>query len=669
MLQTILGLERLERMTNFAAELAALQLEGVPAGRSGASSATSSQLDGSAAALGGSVGAPSQGSSPGTGQPAAGAAARAAAAAAADAEAEGSEEGRSRRWTEGSASTAADEQQQLVGGGTDLAAALQALSLSSEDHQQQQQRRPSRRAQVSPHCPPALEAAEHSGAATPPEQLVSASAAAAAAAEPTPFFTPAGLSSAVGTPATHSRTQAWEEGAQATQQDGGGICRALEGSLEAADAPGGPAAAADAPAAEAAASPEAAQLPPRSAAGSRSGSRSASRVQRQTPGGYSSDTESYLSASSSAALLPLPLLESPTLCAAAPQSARARSASGTALAGPGPAPGSRLESTAAAEADVVQQQQEEQQQEQLPPLLQLDDEALVAHEVRQAAPEPLLQLDDSPAATPPPQVPLLQLETLLAAEQHPQQAAEQQQRAEQTQLPAEQELEAPEQRGSGPVGVRVVLRSVSSSSPWPVLGTAGGSLCPSPGEEQAQQAQQAAAGPDAGVEDATEPAAVAGQEVEGGGGGGGGARHEVVRVTATNLDMSRPLRSSDLLHVYRASVVPAPGQVRAGEPRSRAVLAERIPRVLRSWCQQERCARPASARCALLGRPQALPLFKPLGSSPLFTPPHPPPPPPCLHFCQVFEFQPDPGLQTICFQRPNLEDAIRGLGEQGLHVC
>ena len=40
-------------------------------------------------------------------------------------------------------------------------------------------------------------------------------------------------------------------------------------------------------------------------------------------------------------------------------------------------------------------------------------------------------------------------------------------------------------------------------------------------------------------------------------------RHEVVRVTASNLDMSRPLRSADLLAVYHASVVPRPGQVRA----------------------------------------------------------------------------------------------------------
>jgi hypothetical protein len=41
---------------------------------------------------------------------------------------------------------------------------------------------------------------------------------------------------------------------------------------------------------------------------------------------------------------------------------------------------------------------------------------------------------------------------------------------------------------------------------------------------------------------------------------------EVVRVTATNLDMSRPLRSADLLAVYHASVVPRPGQVRRAKP-------------------------------------------------------------------------------------------------------
>lgn len=39
---------------------------------------------------------------------------------------------------------------------------------------------------------------------------------------------------------------------------------------------------------------------------------------------------------------------------------------------------------------------------------------------------------------------------------------------------------------------------------------------------------------------------------------------EVVRVTAANLDMSRPLRPADLLAVYHASVVPRPGQVREG---------------------------------------------------------------------------------------------------------
>jgi len=40
----------------------------------------------------------------------------------------------------------------------------------------------------------------------------------------------------------------------------------------------------------------------------------------------------------------------------------------------------------------------------------------------------------------------------------------------------------------------------------------------------------------------------------------------------------------------------------------------------------------------------------------------PPLPLPCSAL-QVFEFQPDPGLQTICFARPDLEEAVRELGE------
>jgi hypothetical protein len=41
---------------------------------------------------------------------------------------------------------------------------------------------------------------------------------------------------------------------------------------------------------------------------------------------------------------------------------------------------------------------------------------------------------------------------------------------------------------------------------------------------------------------------------------------EVVRVTATNWDMSRPLRSADLLAVYHASIVPSPGQLFEFQP-------------------------------------------------------------------------------------------------------
>ena len=71
------------------------------------------------------------------------------------------------------------------------------------------------------------------------------------------------------------------------------------------------------------------------------------------------------------------------------------------------------------------------------------------------------------------------------------------------------------------------------------------------------------------------PAAQHQQAQQEGEGGAPLVRHEVVRVTASNLDMSRPLRSADLLAVYHASVVPRPGQVRragwAVEARGRPV--------------------------------------------------------------------------------------------------
>lgn len=38
-------------------------------------------------------------------------------------------------------------------------------------------------------------------------------------------------------------------------------------------------------------------------------------------------------------------------------------------------------------------------------------------------------------------------------------------------------------------------------------------------------------------------------------------------------------------------------------------------------------------------------------------------PPSSFHAIQVFEFQPDPGLQTIQFERPDLVEAVRELGE------
>ena len=236
MLQTILGLERLERMTSFAAELAGLELgdmgfpQATPASSSmltgsvGATSAASSPLSAGTSAAGGADG----GYSPLL----AGAIAAAAAAAAADEE---GSEASSRRWTEGSGTTAAEDQQQQHSGGEgagELAGALQQLALSEEQQQGQglEQRRPSRPSQVSPHCPqpqpasrgedtaeggvansreatPAAAAVEEGQEmSTPPDNIIIPGAAAGGLG-PTPFFTPAGTSSVLGTPASRSVMQ------------------------------------------------------------------------------------------------------------------------------------------------------------------------------------------------------------------------------------------------------------------------------------------------------------------------------------------------------------------------------------------------------------------------------------------------------------------------------
>lgn len=458
-LQTILGLERLERMTNFAAELAGLQ-EGSQPGASWASSslASSSVRAGSTASLGQgpshSGGATSQAAVSGpagdAGRAPAGLAAPPAAAAAAAAvgprggeaaEEEGSEAGSSRRWTEGS-SVAADGQLP----GAELAAALLELSLSGQ-HQPQAaevaaQARPARMAQVSPHCPEAppaatpgggrqgaaeggAAAADEEAASTPPERVQPTSMAAAVG--PTPFFTPAGLSSALGTPAGHSRTAPWEQAAAAGRPDAaGGIRRALDDTLAEAEgsstgspeAPGQSAAAeAASPAADGAAGEgagaEAAAAASEAASGSRPGSAQEPLQQQQQQPEFddgSSDAESYLTASSSTALLAQQVAgldASPATAAFLAGSARkaqhARSVSGTSLAsvGPGgasPAPAS-MQLLDASEAEAAQQQEENgDAEDDAPALLQLllDQGPQQASGRGSAAQPPLLDLDGEP---------------------------------------------------------------------------------------------------------------------------------------------------------------------------------------------------------------------------------------------------------------------------------
>ena len=432
MLQTILGLERLERMTNFAAELAGLQEGGGQPGASWASSslASSSAGAGSTASLG-----QGPGHSGGAGQAAmsgaAGGAGRAAGALAAlpasttagpaqraeDAgDEDESEAGSSRRWTEGS-SVVADGQQQ----GADLAAALLELSLSEQRQlqaaQAADQPRPTRLAQVSPHCPEAPPAAtppsnrqgaaqagaadmEEEQATTPPDQVQPVRLAAAVG--PTPFFTPAGLSSALGTPAGHSRTAAWGQAAAAAGQPdaSGGTRRALEDVLAEAggsstgspEAPG-PAAAAS-PAADGAAvdgseAEAAAAAATEAASASRPGSgrehqQQQQQQQRPESDDGSSDAESYLTASSSTALLAQQaagLDASPATAAFLASSRKAqhaRSVSGTSLASVGAAAASPAPLLDVSDAQrqlgqppAQQQEQEQQGEEEAPPLLQL----------------------------------------------------------------------------------------------------------------------------------------------------------------------------------------------------------------------------------------------------------------------------------------------------------
>ncbi len=95
-------------------------------------------------------------------------------------------------------------------------------------------------------------------------------------------------------------------------------------------------------------------------------------------------------------------------------------------------------------------------------------------------------------------------------------------------------------------------------------GSPASSLLP-PADAQQGESEVPAAGTAAQQQasDQQPPAAQQAQQAQQWGAEGALVRHEVVRVTASNLDMSRPLRSADLLAVYHASVVPRPGQVRA----------------------------------------------------------------------------------------------------------
>ncbi len=652
-LQTILGLERLERMTSFAATLAGLdgQLSppdssNHPASSGRAPSATSTAsvnqqhpAAAAPAALPAAAGAPPvQAAGPG---------------AIAAAEEEDGSEGSSRRWTEGSGPEEAQPAQP-----NGLARALQQLGLGDEE-------RPSRRAQVSPHwpAPQAAQAplAQPTAASTPTDQGLPG-----VALGETPFFTPAGVGSAAASPTARAhqlpeqqqqqhqqQQQAGEQQAQdqamltgteaaAAQPSGsagawppGGACRALEEVLaevgSSGSSPAGPAGVA--PGAQDAAAgrlpvPEAELAAP---AGSRASSRAGSRQRRaEQPGeddGSASDAESYLTASSSTALLTVqsPLDASPLppgLPGRLAQESRvhgralsAGSAAGLAAAGASPLQAGRAGSppaTAAAPAGAarvsVGQDQATVAQALLPDL-DTEGSALPFVDQQQQQQQQVQQEErqlDSRSADPPPLLQLAESQSAGDMAEQQQQQQQQQQRAEPPLIELlggagpQQQRQQPDQQRPG-LELQVVTSTISSSTAA-AAAAAAASTPPRPdllagalllhGEQPLALAELQATGP---AEDAQHTGQVAelqgrqqpadaacmqpppprvpqphpgqqqqGQPQEGQQQGQGPAAEEeqVVRVMVKDVDLSRPLCSADLLALYRASVVPQPGQVR-----------------------------------------------------------------------------------------------------------
>ena len=324
---------------------------------------------------------------------------------------------------------------------------LAQLGLAGEQQQQQQrqqQQRPGRLSQVSPHCPPgaaacaaagpAVEAAEGGlgAAATPPDQVLPAGITAGVdGVRPTPFFTPAGLSSAVSSPASRrSVPQQAEQASAAGDGTRGGICRTLESSLDEVGSGGSSSRAASRPAssaAQAGSSDDAAALPDAdasgaeaagdeagpaasqllgSAVGSPGSSRPGSRQRDRLPDGddASSEADSFLTACSSTALLTVQQADGP----GATPIQHLRSASGTSLGSFSAAGGSPLPAAAAKAAQQQQQQQADADaagEEAEQPLVALDEadslpgcSQLPRQEAE--AQQPLLDLDDDAPAAP-----------------------------------------------------------------------------------------------------------------------------------------------------------------------------------------------------------------------------------------------------------------------------
>lgn len=667
-LQTILGLERLERMTSFAAELAGLDSQLSPAASPahtasslGAQPAASTGSVNQPAAAVGAAAAPTPGGRPAA---AAGPAVGGAAGEAAAAEEEGSE-GSSRRWTEGSG----PDEPQLAAPGS-LAGALQQLGLSEGGL-------PSRRAQVSPRYPalPGPAEAHAPPAGTPTDQGLPA-----AAAGPTPFFTPAATASAAASPATHAREgqqharQVHQAGApHASLSAGGELAAAPPTGSAGASPPGDPrrtlvdvlaevGSSGSSPAGPAGMSPglggvavgrpPVTDAEPAAEAGSRSSSRAGSRQQRagqrgDEDDGSASDAESYLTASSSTALLapqspldgsPMPPGVSGRLSQASQEHARSLSASSVAslcVAGASPLAAGRAGlTTVAAAAAALAAGERGQEPQEAALLVQLDGPPAFASPVepcrplqqQQAADAPLLDLGTEALASlpkglqPPYQQqqqqeqqqeqqqrhgccpadppPLVQLDE----GRHEEETSDERQQQHQHQqggLPANPplvelpgELEpAPQHEKQQPhagwevqavtsvssrmatsaaaaaastppradlLGGDLLLTGDSQHAPrppadlWTTAGTGGQQGAEQQGERRDQHRRADVCGMPP-----LPPHAPRQQEGQAPGVG----EQQVVRVTARNLDLSRPLCSADLLAVYRCSVVPQPGQV------------------------------------------------------------------------------------------------------------